>query len=180
MTQTATHLIVALVLAQLIRDFWLNKKDKKKFPLYYVLLAGIAGLIPDLDVVAYWVMYFFGFSLEAVHRTFSHNLFVPLILIFLGIVSTNWKGRQFFERNFKWNYVFYILAFGVVVHLILDAIIAGFVMPFYPISDFMIGLNLVSFLPAGLQDLLLPSLDAAVLVLWLVYLEFKHKISSFI
>ncbi|MBU0957524.1 MAG: metal-dependent hydrolase [Nanoarchaeota archaeon] len=178
MTQAATHLIVTLVLAQLIRDYWLDKKDKKKFPLYYVLLAGLAGLLPDLDVLVVWIAQASEYTI--IHRTFSHTLFLPLIFIFLGMISTNWKGRKFIGRNFKWNYVFYILAFGVFVHLLLDGIFSGVIMPLYPLLRYEVGLNLMGMMPETIGKVFIPVLDAAVLTLWIIYLEFKHKISSFI
>ena len=49
MPYAVTHVLVAIILAEIIRDYIV--KDKKKFPLHYILIAGIAGLLPDVDVV---------------------------------------------------------------------------------------------------------------------------------
>ena len=73
-----------------------------------------------------------------------------------------------------------MIAFGSFIHLILDAIFSGSIVPLYPISTFSIGLDLVSNFPEPLGSLFIPSIEAILLVLWLIYLELKHKISDFI
>ena len=52
MPYAVTHVIFALVIADVIRDYVV--RDKKKFPLHYVLIAGIAGLLPDIDILFDW------------------------------------------------------------------------------------------------------------------------------
>ena len=89
MPQSVTHVIIALVVASLIRDYYVSKSGRKKFPLHYVLIAGIAGLLPDIDVAAYWILHFFGFTLSEVHRNFTHSLFVPLLFLLLAFVFAN-------------------------------------------------------------------------------------------
>ncbi|MEK6892743.1 MAG: metal-dependent hydrolase, partial [Nanoarchaeota archaeon] len=81
MPQAVTHVLASAIAASVIRDK--NKKDKKKFPLHYVLISGLAGLLPDLDVIAFWVLYFFGFTIDEVHRSFTHTIFIPLIFLAL-------------------------------------------------------------------------------------------------
>ena len=91
MPQAITHILIPLILVGLFRDYFV--KNKKIFPLHYVLIAGIAGLIPDLDVAAYYLLSFFGYTLNEVHRTFSHNIFVPKILFFIA--------SSIFDRSFS-------------------------------------------------------------------------------
>jgi hypothetical protein len=66
------------------------------------------------------------------------------------------------------------------MHLLLDAVLSGGIMPFYPFFTFSFGLNLIGFFPLAWQSTIIPTLDAILLVLWMVYLEITHKISKFI
>lgn len=178
MPQAVTHVLAAIIIAEIIRDYVV--KDKKKFPLHYVLIAGVAGLLPDIDIIAYWVLYWFGFTLNEVHRTFSHNLFVPLVFLIIAGITWRFKNKELGKHHLKLHNILLMISLGVLVHLALDATIGGYIMPFYPFSTFAVGLNLVSALPPILQQLALPTLDAILLILWLVHEEFRHKISSFI
>ena len=184
MPQAVAHILVPLVLVSLFRDYLVKKrikKNKKKFPLIYALIAGLAGIIPDLDIAAFWILYFFEFTFEGVHRTFMHTLFIPLIFILLASIFYNLKNPKYLEKNkLKLWIIFLMISLGSFIHLILDATFQGTINPLYPILDFRIGLNLLRYLPDTLERLAAPSIDAALLIIWLVYLEWKHKISSFI
>lgn len=181
MVQAVTHVLIPLIILSLFRDF-LKKENKKKFPLHYVLIGGLAGLLPDLDVAAYYVLGFFGFTINQVHRTFSHNLFIVLFFIILGVIFyfSKLRIKEFGKHGLKIHKVMFVISFGIFVHLVLDALIAGVIIPFYPFQDFFIGFYLIRLLPLAWQDSFIPSLDAALLVLWIIYLEVKHKISDFI
>jgi len=178
MPQAVTHVLVPLVLIGLFRDYFI--KDKKSFPLHYVLIAGIAGLIPDLDIVAYYLLSFFGYTLNEVHRTFSHNVFIPLIFLILGFAFLGIKNKELGKHHLKVSTIFFLAGFGSLVHILLDAIFAGYIMPFYPFFIFKIGLNIVQYAPEAWRDSIIPSFEAGLLVIWLVYMEIKHKISDFI
>ncbi len=180
MPQAATHLIIALIIGSLIRDFYIKKKDKKKFPLHYVLILGIAALLPDLDVAVYWILYWFGFTLQEVHRPFTHNLFFPLIFLLASFITLKWKNKSLGRHHLKIHTIFLMIALGIFVHLILDTLLSGAITPFYPFSAFSIGINIKDMLPYPLNDIFFPCLDAALLVLWIIYIEWKHKISDFI
>jgi membrane-bound metal-dependent hydrolase YbcI (DUF457 family) len=180
MPQAAAHILVPLILMSLIRDYWIRRKGKKSFPLHYVLIAGIAGIIPDLDVLAYWVLYFFDFTIQQVHRTFMHSMFLVIIFLILAIVTSHRNIPQLGRHKLKLSVIFWMIAFGTAVHLILDALLAGYIMPFYPFSEFAVGLNLFGYLPLSLEAIAAPCLDAGLIVFYLIYLEIKHKISDFI
>lgn len=180
MPQAAAHILVPLIIMSLIRDFWIKKKGKKSFPLHYVLIAGIAGIIPDLDVLAYWGLYFAGFTIEQVHRTFLHSIFIPLIFLILALLTNHRNIPQLGRHKLKLSLVFLMIALGTTIHLILDALLAGYIMPFYPLSTIAIGLNLFSYLPSSLEAIAAPCLDAGLIIIYLIYLEVKHKISDFI
>ncbi len=178
MPYAVSHLLIVIILLELFRDYYV--KNKRTFPLHYVLIGGIAGLLPDIDIAAYYVLSFFGFTIEQVHRTYTHTLFLPLIFLVLGLVLHGVKSKKLGEHHLKLRNIFFVIAFGTFMHLVLDAFLSGTIMPFYPISAYSFGIYLLNVFPYPWRDNLLPTIDAALLVLWLVSLELRHKISSFI
>lgn len=178
MPHAVFHIIFAILIAEFIREYAL--KDKKKFPVYYIFIAGISAILPDLDIAAFWILYFFGYNLEQVHRTFTHTLFLPAISFLLALFTWKFKNKTLGRKHLKLHIIFLMISLGLTTHLILDALISGTFMPFYPFINFTLGLNLVNLLPEALQNLIEPSLDAAIFILWLFWLEYKHKISDFI
>lgn len=176
MTQAVFHIVFAIIVAEIIREFFV----KKKFPLYYVFIAGIAGVLPDIDVVAFWVLYFFGFTIKEVHRTFTHTLFLPLVFIVLSLLFIKARNVKIWKRKINLSLLFFMFALGIFSHLLIDVTIAGEIMPLYPFYNFSYGLNLVDFLPYALSQMALPCLDAGIFILWLFWLEYKHKISDFV
>ncbi len=176
MANAVFHIIFALFIAELLREFI----GKKKFPVMYVFIAGLAGILPDLDVVLFWIMYFFGYALDQVHRTFTHTLFLPIVFLILVAISWGFKTRGLGKHHLKLHGIFLMIALGSFIHLFLDFVLSGEIMPLYPFVTCSVGLNLISLLPYALEQIALPCLDAGIFILWLVWLEYKHKISSFI
>lgn len=179
MPNPTTHILAAIILIELFREYFV--KDNKKFPRYYILIAAFAGIIPDLDLLAYYGLYFFGFTVEEVHRTFLHSLFIPLIFLLIGIfiLKTNIKSSWIRERHLKLSVIFFIFTGGSLLHLILDATLGGFIMPFYPVSYFNIGLNLIMKFPEGLQWMIPHTIDSILLFFWLFWMEFRLKITDY-
>lgn len=178
MPQAVTHFLVAAIVVNLIRDYLV--KDKKSFPLHLVLIGGLAGLLPDFDIAVFWVMGFFGFVSSEVHRTLSHTIWVPLLFFILSFVFWKNKSRSISKYRLTWSNVFFVLGVGCFIHILLDGIVVGSVIPFYPFIGLVVGLNLAGYLPLHIQSALTPSLDALLLMLWMIYIELKHKISNFI
>lgn len=166
----------------LFRDFFIKKKGTKKFPLHYVLIAGIAGVVPDFDIGLFWIVSFFGFTIDQIHRTFLHTIYVPLVFLVLGLIFYifNKNIAELGRHRLKLSIVCYMIALGGFIHLVLDAIFVGKIIPFYGFSNFSIGLNLFGYLPSSLEMIAAASLDGVLLIIWLIYLELKHKISDFI
>ena len=177
MPYAVTHFLVALILVGLWRDFFV--KDKKRFPLFYVLLGGIAGMLPDVDIAVYYFLSFFGYAFSEVHRTFTHSLFFPLIFFVLGCLSFLFH-KKIEIHHLRVRNILFVLAFGIFTHIALDALVAGTVLPFYPFSSYPFGLNLVGLLPADWMSTFLQSVDAGLFLIWICYLEWKHRISDFI
>lgn len=144
------------------------------------MIAGIGGVLPDIDIIAFWGLYFFGYGFDEVHRTFLHTLFMPLLFLIFSLIFHKMKIKELGKHKLRISTIFLFLAFGSFTHLFLDSIINGQIMPFYPISSFSIGLNLIGYLPSPLNNLIIPTLEGILLVIWMIYLEIKHKISDYI
>ena len=167
MPNPATHLIVPLVLADIWRDYF----AKKRFPLFYVLAAGIAGLFPDIDIAIWWVLnLLYEVPKELVHRQFTHSIFMPLLFVLIAML---WR------KNRKALLLFSMIGFGIFTHLLLDAIFSGSIMPFYPFADYKLGLDLVSRISANVPTLL-AVFDGVLLGGWLIHEYAKHRIKDFI
>lgn len=179
MPQAVTHVLIPIILLSIFRHIY-HKKTNKKFPLQYVLIGGLAGVIPDLDIPIFWIMHYFGYSLDEVHRTFTHTIFVPLLFLVLALLSKPIK-KKVGRNRLSIPIIFILLAFGSIMHLILDATLAGYIMPLYPLSLIKVGTGFsFSVFPDHIAMLLLATLDGVLFILWILYLEIKHKISDFI
>lgn len=167
MSNPTTHLLVPLILADIYRDYF----AKKKFSLFYMLVAGIAGLFPDIDVAIWWVLRLFTETpMSAVHRQFTHTIFIPLAFL---LVAFLWR------QNRKAMLLFGMAAFGIFTHLALDVLFSGSIMPFYPLSRLSVGLNIIPML--GIDTFVFAAVfDGMILVAWLVHEYAKRKIRDFI
>ncbi len=184
MPQAVTHILAPILSLAIVRDFYLRTRERKSFPLHYVLAAGIGGILPDIDIVFSIVLYLFDIPQWDIHKTFTHSLFFPLIffLLFLVLRPVHTKARicNLTRHKLKLSTLFLMIVIGVLTHIFLDALIGGPAFLLYPLSLANYELNLTSYLPLELRDLAPPLLDGALLVTWIVYLELKHKISNFI
>jgi membrane-bound metal-dependent hydrolase YbcI (DUF457 family) len=89
------------------------------------------------------------------------------------------KIRKLSEYHLHLRNIFLVIAFGIFIHLLLDATISGFIMPLYPLFTFPAGLNLIDLFPALWQNTIIPTLDAILLIIWIIHIEMKHRISDF-
>ncbi|MBI2142478.1 metal-dependent hydrolase [Candidatus Woesearchaeota archaeon] len=176
-----THVLVPLILSDIYRDF--TRKGRKLLTRRMALFAGISGLIPDMDIPVFLILsQFSSIPITSVHRTITHSLFLPLLGLVLFFLF-----RGMFRKK-SWHMYALMFAFGTFIHIVLDGVINGTVMPFYPLSFAEFGLDLVDLVvPSSVvgSDLpyrltLLAGLDAVLLVAWLAYEEWKHKIRDFI
>ncbi len=167
MPQAVVHVLFTIIAIDLFRDHIL--KDKHKLPLHYVLIGGVAGLLPDIDVPLFWLLKILGIDVPWFHRVITHTFF--FILIFLAI------SLIYFDLNRKVSKLFAVIAFGVSFHILLDYVFVGTITPFYPFYDAAYGLNLIGKLNL---PLLAEGMEAIVLLLWLWHEEKTHKISDFI
>jgi membrane-bound metal-dependent hydrolase YbcI (DUF457 family) len=179
MPNPTTHILIAIILIELFRDLFI--KNNRSFPRYYILIAAIGSIIPDLDYVAYYLLFPFGYSISEIHRTFFHSIFIPVILLVIGIilfkfhVKSNWTRK----KHIKLSTAFFILAFGCILHLILDGCFGGTILLFYPILTTQFGLNLLSNLPMQIQGSITGVIDFILLAFWIIWMEFRLKISNY-
>lgn len=143
--------------------------------MHYVLIVGIAALLPDIDYIYYYFSHaFFGVQ-ETIHPVYTHNLLIPVIILIAAFI---FKKRQagFLEKKNKIGFIFLLIASGYLIHLFLD-FIAYDSISLLPLSK-SYGLGLIPQNQFGIS--LIAGLDAIILILWLWHEEAKHKIRDFI
>jgi hypothetical protein len=167
MPLAVTHVLLTIILIDIYRDY--IAKDKKSISLDYLLIGGIAGLLPDIDVPIYWMLSFFTPNLTWFHGTFTHLFVIPLIILFFSIFI--------YKKNKKTGILLGIIAFGYGFHIFLDFLFYGCNMsPFWPFFNFPFGgITGMIYIPE-----LEMGLDAFILLGWLWHEERKHKITDFI
>lgn len=58
MPLAVTHVLLTIILVDLFRDY-IMKNHKKYLTLHTIMIAGIAGLLPDIDIPLFWLLNFF-------------------------------------------------------------------------------------------------------------------------
>jgi len=184
MPYAVTHILIPIFIVAIFRDFYLSKDAKRKFPLHYVLLAGLGGALPDIDIPISMALNLMGFVSWDIHRTFTHSLSFAGIffLLFLILAPVKEEARicNITRHKLKLNLIFLMLAIGVVSHLLLDSFFGEVAYFFYPFTNIAYKADILPFFPLEWRDKLMPTLDGILLVVWIFYLEVKHRISDFI
>ena len=173
MPLAVTHVLTTIILVDLFRDYIF--KHKKMFTLHTIFIAGIGGLLPDIDVPINWALGAFGISLDFMqHGGLTHTPFFAILLAIPGLYL--WR-----QKKHRYALYFLVLAFGVMLHISLDYVIGGGmyegVMWLFPVSTQAWKIHLLAYfdevnIPAGI--------DAIILLAWLWHEEYRHKISDFI
>lgn len=155
MPYAVTHVIITIVVVSLLWRYFIKQKGK----LYYVLVAGVFGLIPDLDYFIYYVFHpLTELAMSTVHRIYSHSFVWVFAILFISL---------FFHKKM----FFYMAAFGFSLHLILDGLLVGHIYPLSPFITYNFNLGLLSS-SYGINVLM--GLDAIILIGWL-YHEYKAR-----
>ena len=167
MPLAVTHVILTIVLVDLFRDYII--KNKKLISLRYVLIGGVAGLLPDIDVPFFWLLSIFKPDIAWFHGTFTHLFLIPVIITIASLII--------YRYNKKAGILAGIIAFGYGFHIFLDFLFYGCNMsPFWPFFNKSFS-GLVPYLDVPALE---RGLDAIILLGWLWHEEIKHKISDFI
>ena len=170
MPLAVTHVLLTIILVDLYRDYY--HKHSKYFNLHTIFIAGVAGLLPDIDVPLGLILGQFG--VDIVHGSFTHTPWFALLFFIPAMV--------FFKRNDKKKAtIYFVLSFGIIFHVFLDWFLGGGmhegVMWLFPFSYQAFKLHLFHQLGYGS---IFHAVDAIILLLWLWHEEIKHKISDFI
>ncbi|MBI2045146.1 metal-dependent hydrolase [Candidatus Pacearchaeota archaeon] len=172
MPHAITHILVPLLLVSVFRDFYIKKRSKKDFSLHYVLIAGLAGITPDIDIIIRQL------------QGYTHILLIPIIFLFLFFIfrKADIKAKicNIGRHKLKLSLIFLMFSIGTFIHIFLDSMIWAPSQIFSPFFSFEFGLNIVKNLSLVNQDNLMAILDGSFFIIWLAYLELKHKISDFI
>ncbi len=165
MALAVTHIILTIVILDLFRHYVFGRK---KFPRYLLVVGGVAGLLPDIDVPLSWLLSFLSGTAVDIHRVFSHSIFFVFLFLLLAVVF------QYYQKNMKWAKIFYVIAVGWALHLVLDCFYGGsWSSILWPLSFFL------SFCPAWDFHPYASGIDAIILVLWLVHEEVHSYIKDY-
>ena len=165
MALAVTHVILTIVLLDIFRHYVFGKRN---FPRYLLVIGGIAGLLPDLDVIFTWFYHLFTNSSLNLHGTFTHSLLFPLAFVVIALVLQ-------YKKNLKYARIFYVIAVGWTLHAFLDCLFLD-----YRLKNFFWPLNLKNFCPNWGINQYSIHIDAIILVLWLVHEEIHNKIKDYI
>lgn len=173
MPNAVTHVLLTIIAIDLYRDY--VSRHKRYFTMHTLFIAGIAGLLPDIDVPIGWLFQILNLNLPALlqHGYITHTALFGLVFLIPGIIL-------WIEKKHKFAVIFFVICFGILFHCFFDYLIGGGrmegIMWFFPFSTEAYRINLLSRI--GLADLP-TALDAIILLLWLYHEELKHKISDF-
>ena len=174
MPLAVTHVLLTIILVDLFRDYIL-KNHKKYLTLHTLMVAGIAGLLPDIDIPLNWILGSFGKTIAMLqHGGLTHTPFFALIFLIPAIIL--WR-----KKKHKTAVYFFVITFGILLHISLDYLLGGGmyegIMWFWPISSQMFKIHLLQY--SNMPNLF-EGIDAILLLGWLWHEEIKHKISDFI
>lgn len=172
MPLAVTHVLTSIICVDLYRDY--IARHKRYFTLHTILLAGLGGLLPDIDIPIRMILEFFGWSVPDLlhHGGITHTPFFALLLVLPGLVFW-WRKKHNIAMYF------FVLAFGIMLHISLDWLLGGGayegIMWLFPFSLEQHKVHLLR----GYGDIP-AAMDAVILLAWLWHEEMKHKIKDFI
>ena len=159
MALAVMHVIGAIIILDLLRHYVFGLK---KFPRYLVVIGGIAGLMPDIDIPLGWVVsWITGVRVHLHALSISHSFLWVLLFLLIGLLFQ-------VRGNEKWRKIFYVIAVGWTIHLGLDWFYGEYKQLFWPFF------TPASLFPSWNLWQYGESIDAILLVLWLVHEE-THK-----
>jgi len=174
MPYAVTHVLTAVILVDLYRDY--VTKYKKYFTLHTVFLAGVAGILPDIDVILGMIADIIGYKMPWLfqHGGITHTPLFGLLFL-IPAYYFHRKGQH------KIAVYFHVIMFGVLLHIFLDYFLGGGryegIMLFWPFATTAFKLHLLDYIALSQIP---SSLDAIYLLLWLWHEEAKHRIRDFI
>ncbi len=173
MPLAVTHVLLTIIAIDLYRDY-VMKKHSRYLTLHTVMIGGIAGLLPDIDIPLGWLLMKLGLTQTLLHGGITHTAFFGLIFLLPAIYFHR-------KKSLKLATIFYVVTFGILFHNLLDFLLGGGrsegIMWLWPLSAYPAKLHILN--AFGLYAMP-EALDAIILLLWLWHEEVKHKIRDFI
>lgn len=164
MALAVTHVLGAILILDFFRHYVFGLK---KFPRYLLVVGGIAGLAPDLDIPLGWFLSWITGNSIYLHGTFTHSLFFVFLFLLLAVIRK-------YQENDVWVKIFFVIAAGWFIHILSDCLFNSYATFLWPLS-----INTLSFCPAGISHVYSSSIDAILLVVWLVHEEAHKKIKDY-
>jgi len=158
------HIIVAIAILGIVRHYFSSKKTLTP---RIILIGGIAGLLPDLDILLSWVYDILTRTTVDLHGLFLHSILFPILTLVVALTL-------FLTKKKKLAVIFSVITFGLILHSSLDCLFGGVD------KNFLWPLKSTNSCPewglAGFAE----ELDAIFFVLWLGYLELRKKVKDYI
>ena len=173
MAYAVTHILLTIVVLDFFRHYIFGKH---RFPRYLLVIGGIAGLLPDIDIPLSWAFSLITGVGTYFHGVFSHSIIWPVAFLGVGIIFYNLqpKKKNKSDYHFKtWAKISYVISFGWFFHLVLDCLYGGYTSMLWPLQ------TLTTFCPEFGLDKYAVSIDAIILVLWLAHEELHQKIKDY-
>lgn len=123
-----------------------------------LFLCAFLGLLPDIDMLvqlATWNILGIPFW---PHRVFTHSIFVPIVLLIIGLLMYRYILNQYAAK------LFFLASLAFAVHILLDLAFMGPVWLLAPLSWQAFGLNVCT--NSAYAELFI-GVDAILLVGWL-------------
>lgn len=127
-----------------------------------LLVCLILGGLPDIDGPLQAISYLFGNNLP-LHRAFTHNLFIPIALLLIGLAV--WICNYKFAAK-----IIFLASLCYGVHIILD-LIAGSMVILFPINSCWVGMH-ACYRSVPCMTIF-AALDAVLLIIWLAWRYYK-------
>jgi len=169
MAYVITHFLTSTFLATLFRAKF--SEIQKYIHVKELFIIGLFGVIPDIDVLPFIINSYFDLGWPNIHRLITHNFVIVAAIFLIGLLL--------YTKNKKIGLILMLGSIGWASHVTLDWILSGTVTPFYPLSSFETGINLI---PAGnlrLGTYVLSGIDAVVLLTWSWFAITKKKLVDF-
>lgn len=172
MPLAVTHILLTIILLDIYRDYITS--HKKYFSIHTLWIAGVAGLLPDIDIILEWFIVQIRINALFLHGYFTHTIIFGLIFLIPAFIFLK-------KKQHKKAMYFFVITYGVLFHIFLDVVLGGGAymgsMLLWPFSITTYKLHILTNL--GISNMMI-SIDAILLIFWLYYIERKHKIKDFI
>jgi len=157
MPLAGVHSVITIAALAAIRKFL-----KIKFSNRILLLGGILGLLPDVDIpIAIVLNWIFGTSFYF-HKTYTHALIIPVLLYLASVVI-----KKF---NEKAAVIILLSAIAWFMHLVLDCTFLFGLPP-----SMLPGAIGWGFCRESLNVIGIMSMDAIIIAFFILYLAYKNK-----